>query len=139
MSTDNKLSSFLFKSAGVPRYGRFLDLSSLRHKLVSSNVANVSTPGYQNQDIKFEEELAKSSGTSHRLSGVITHAAHIPLGEHPDKMPKVQRDKVASEDLNSVDIDREVPKMVQNELEYTVAAKLLQQKFEGLRKAITSK
>ena len=136
---ENKLASFLFTSSGVPRYGRFLDLSSLRHKLVSSNVANVSTPAYQSQDINFDEELARSSGESKHLSGVITNPSHIPLGQHPDKMPKVERTKVAGTDLNSVDIDREVPKMAQNELEFTIAAKLLQKKFEGLRRAITSK
>lgn len=139
MSMDNKLTNFLFQSSGVPRYGRYLDLSSLRHKLVSSNVANVSTPGYKAEDINFEEELAKSSGQTQRLAGVLTHANHIPLGQHPDKLPTVERAKIGANDLNSVDIDREVPKMAQNELEYTVAAKLLQKKFEGLHKVITSK
>lgn len=136
---DNKLASFLFQSAGVNRYQRFLDLSSLRHKLVSSNVANVSTPSYKNLDIDFKEELAKSNGQTGRLAGLVTDTRHIPLGQHPDRMPTVNHDKVEKGDLNSVDIDREVPKMVQNELEFTTAARLLQKKFEGIRKAITSR
>ncbi|MEW5796533.1 MAG: flagellar basal body rod protein FlgB [Candidatus Zixiibacteriota bacterium] len=136
---ESKLASFLFSASGVPRYRRFLDLSSLRHKLISSNVANVSTPGYRNQDIEFDEELAKSSGQSKHLVGVLTDTAHIPLGRHPERMPKVERTKVEDTDLNSVDIDREVPKMAQNELEFTVAARLLQKKFEALRRAIVSK
>jgi flagellar basal-body rod protein FlgB len=54
-------------------------------------------------------------------------------------MPVVNHEKVTSGDLNSVDIDREVPRMAQNELEFTTAARLLQKKFDGMRKAITSK
>jgi len=136
---ENKLASFLFESAGVNRYRRFLDLSSLQHKLVSSNVANVSTPGYRSLDIDFKGELAKSSGQTNRLAGTLTDVNHIPLGQHPEKMPVVNHAKVAKGDLNSVDIDREVPKMAQNELEFTTAARLLQKKFDGMRKAITSR
>lgn len=135
---DNKLSSFLFEAAGVSRYRRFLDLTSLRHKLVSSNVANVSTPGYRSQDIDFKQELARSAAQTSRLAGTLTDRNHIPLGEHAERMPKVERTRVKDGDLNSVDIDREVPKMAQNELEFTIAARLLQKKFEGLRKAIVS-
>jgi flagellar basal-body rod protein FlgB len=136
---ENKLASFLFETAGVNRFRRFLDLSSLQHKLVSSNMANVSTPGYRNKEIDFKGELAKSSGQSNRLVGTLTDANHIPLGQHPERMPVVNHEKVASGDLNSVDIDREVPRMAQNELEFTTAARLLQKKFEGMRKAITSR
>jgi flagellar basal-body rod protein FlgB len=136
---ENKLASFLFESAGVNRYRRFLDLSSLQHKLVSSNMANVSTPGYRNMGIDFKGELAKSTGQTNRLAGTMTDTNHIPLGQHPEKMPVVNHEKVASGDLNSVDIDREVPRMAQNELEFTTAAKLLQKKFDGMRKAITSR
>jgi flagellar basal-body rod protein FlgB len=136
---ENKLASFLFEAAGVNRCGRFLDLSSLQHKLVSSNVANVSTPGYRSMGIDFKGELAKSTGQNNRLAGTLTDTKHIPLGQHPERMPVVNHEKVTSGDLNSVDIDREVPRMAQNELEFTTAARLLQKKFDGMRKAITSK
>lgn len=135
---ESKLSDFLFKATGVNRYRQFLDLASVRHKLIAGNVANVSTPGFQSQDIDFKTELARLANTSSEISGTVTHANHIPLGQHPDRVPEVDRTKVARGDLNSVDIDIEVPKMAQNELEFTVGAKLLQMKFDGLKKAITS-
>jgi len=139
MIMESKLASFLFQSTGVGRYRRFLDLTSLRHKLISSNVANVSTPAYQARDIDFKAELAKSVQRTGDLVGITTHAGHIPLGQHPERMPRIERTKVSGDDLNSVDIDREIPKMAQNELEFTIGARLLQKKFEGLRKAIVSK
>lgn len=136
---DSKLSSFLFKATGVGRVRQFLDLASLRHKLISGNVANVSTPGYQSQDIDFKAELAKSSQKSSSIAGTVTHQGHIPLGQHANRMPQIHSTKVTRGDLNSVDIDLEVPKMVQNELEFSIGAKLLQMKFQGLRKVITSR
>ena len=136
---DSKLSNFLFKATGVSQCRQFLDLASLRHKLISGNVANVSTPGYKTQDIDFKSELAKSSQNTNSIVGAVTHRGHIPFGQHPERLPEINSTKVARGDLNSVDIDREIPKMAQNELEFTIGAKLLQMKFEGLRKAIISK
>ena len=136
---ETKLANFLFQATGVNRYRKFLDLTSLRHKLISSNVANVSTPGYQAQDIDFKSELAKLAQKTNNLVGMTTHSRHIPLGQHPERIPKIERTRVDGSNLNSVDIDLEIPKMAQNELEFTIAARLLQKKFEGLRKAIVSK
>ena len=136
---ESKLSNFLFKATGVDRARQFLDLSSLRHKLIAGNVANVSTPGYQSQDIDFKSELAKLSNQTSSISGSVTHQSHIPLGQHPGRLPEINGTKVTRGDLNSVDIDIEVPKMAQNELEFTVGARLLQMKFEGLRKVIVSR
>lgn len=135
----NKLTSFLFDKSGVPAFGKFLNLTSLRHKLISGNVANVSTPGYRAQDVDFRAELAKISGMSSHLPGLTTHPRHIPTGQHPGKEPDVDRRKVAAGDMNSVDIDQEISRMAQNELLFTIGARLLQLKFEGFRKAITSK
>jgi flagellar basal-body rod protein FlgB len=35
----------------------YLNLLSVRQKLVASNIANVDTPGYQTQDIDFQREF----------------------------------------------------------------------------------
>ena len=136
---ENKLANYLFESTGVDRARKFLDVSSMRHKLISGNVANVSTPGYEAQDIDFKAELAKQSGQGAGLAGMTTHSNHIPLGQHEGRPPEIQRARVAADDMNSVDIDREVPKMAQNELQYTVVARLLQRKFDHLNQIITSK
>lgn len=136
---DNKLAHFLFTKAQVPQYRTFLNLSSVRQKLTSSNVANVSTPGYEARDIDFDKEFARATGDSRHLAGKITNVRHIPLGEHTERAPEVEITRVQSGDMNSVDIDQEMTRMAENELRYTVAARLLAKKFQGLRNAITSK
>lgn len=134
-----KIADFLFKSTGVNKFEAYLDVSSFRHKLVSSNVANVATPGYRRRDIDFQNEYTRLNGQSNRVAGELTHSNHIPLGQHKDREPEIDETRPKPDELNSVDIDREVSQMAQNELQFTVAARLLQKKFEGLRRAITGR
>ena len=136
---ENKIANFLFTKVGMPKFENFLNLSSLRHKLTAGNIANASSPGYKSQSIDFNDELTKASENTRHISGYITNASHIPLGHHINKAPEINQAKIAEGDMNSVDIDNEIAEMAQNELEFTIAAKLVQRKFQGLRKAITSK
>ena len=139
MAVENKLTDFVFNKMGVPTMRKYLDLAAYRHKLVSGNIANVSTPGYREKDIDFQAEFTKATGKTHHLEGAVTNAGHIPLGATPTRPPKVNQEKVQDGSMNSVDIDREVSTMAQNELLYTIGAKMLQRKFEGIKTAITSK
>lgn len=136
---DNKISQFIFEKVGIPKAKQYLNLSSLRHKLVSSNIANVSTPGYRSKDINFESEFQKLTNNSSHLAGTMTNENHIPTGQNDKRPPKIQQAKIEQGEMNSVDIDQEIPTLAQNELRYTIAATLLQRKFEGLRKVIQSK
>lgn len=135
----DKISGMLFAKTGVERLGKYLDLASLRHRLVSGNIANSATPGYKSRDIDFQKEFNKQMNSGNQLSGKLTQPGHIPLGRHTDRPPKLQQKKVIDGDLNSVDIDKEVTTMAQNEILFTIGAKLMKQKFDGLRKAITSR
>ncbi|HWR83004.1 MAG TPA: flagellar basal body rod protein FlgB [Candidatus Deferrimicrobium sp.] len=135
----NKLTEFVFERIGVPSYNKYLNLASFRHKLVSGNVANAATPEFRRRDIDFQGEFAKATGQSERLKGVLTDEKHIPLGSHPDSAPDVKKTPVPEGDLNSVDIDQEVATLSKNELLYSIGARLLQRKFDGVRNAITSK
>ncbi len=134
-----KIADYLFKGTGVHKFEAYLDVSAFRHKLVSSNVANVSTPGYSRRDIDFQAEYSRLTGQTTRVAGEITDSRHIPLGQHREREPEIDETRPKPDELNAVDIDQEVSQMAQNELQFTVAARLLQKKFEGLRRAITGR
>ncbi len=136
---ENKIAQFLFNQSGIPNFKKFLDLSSFRHKLIGGNVANSSTPGYKSQDINFHEEFNRMTKNGNRLAGAVTHQGHIPTGSHEARAPKPDAVKVKEGDLNSVDIDKEISNLAQNELIFTVGATLLQRRFEGIKKVISSK
>ena len=136
---DSKLTKFLFDRVNIPNIQKYLDLSSLRHRITAGNVSNAATPGYKARSIDFKSEFQKVTGQNNRLAGTVTHRSHIPLGNHKDRPPKIEQAKITGGEVNSVDIDKEMAGLAQNELRFTIAAKLLQLKFAGLRKAITSK
>lgn len=136
---ENKITQFIFNKVGIPKSQKYLDLASLKHKLISGNVANVSTPGYKAKSFDFHNEFQKVSGAGSSLRGVTTNPNHIPTGQHEAKPPKVHAEKVQFDEMNSVDIDKEISSLAQNELLFEIGATLLQRKFEGLRKVIQSK
>ena len=41
--------------------GKFLDVTVFRHTVITSNLANVDTPGYRTRDINFRQELFRRS------------------------------------------------------------------------------
>lgn len=136
---DNKISQFVFEKMGVPAYRTYLNLAAFKQKLVSGNIANVSTPGYEAKQMDFQKEFEQAADKGSGIAGAVTNERHIPLGRHPEKPPRVYTSRVEGSQLNSVDIDKEVTSMAQNELRFTIAARVLKNKFDGMRKAITSK
>ncbi len=136
---ENKIAQFLFSRTGIPDFEKYLDLSSFRHKLIGGNIANSSTPGYKSRDISFHEEYNRMTKNTNQVAGALTHEAHIPTGNHEAKAPKADEVRVKDGDLNSVDIDEEISDLAQNELMFTISASLLQRRFEGIRKVISSK
>ncbi len=135
----SKLNDFLFVRNGVPKLENYINLTAFRHKMRAGNVANAATPGFKSKDISFQKEFDKLNNNSSHLAGMITNSNHIPLGRNSNHGPKIVETKVQAGEINSVDIDKEIAEMAQNEVLFTVGARLLQKKFEGIRKAIISK
>ena len=135
----SKLNDFLFVRTGVPKLESYINPTAFRHKMKAGNVANAATPGFKSKDINFQKEFEKLNNGSSHLQGLTTHSSHIPLGSSSSRGPKVESAKVQAGDINSVDIDKEIAEMAQNELLFSVGARLMQKKFEGIRKVITSK
>ena len=135
----NTISKFLFERVGIPKVQTYLDLGGVRQKLISGNIANVATPGFKSADIDFEKEFSRLTGNTNRLEGTITNPAHIPTGNSAKRPPRVETAAIKDGDLNSVNMDQQVASMAENEITYTVGARLLKQRLDGLRKVITSK
>ena len=110
---------------GTDLLSQMLDASSLRHRVIAQNIANVNTPGYKRLEVAFEEELGKLLGRGSAASGA---------------MPTVHEgDGVERVDGNTVDIDREVGDLNKNGLLYQAAAQILASRFGSLRAAISGR
>ena len=127
----------MFDQAHLEHLKRALTVYAGRHRVVSNNIANVETPGYRAQELRFEELLDGSKG---RLAGARTHEAHLPVGRRgiEDAAEQVrEQDAGFDNGTNDVDIDREMTELATNDLSYRLATRLLSMKYKMLRGAIT--
>jgi flagellar basal-body rod protein FlgB len=132
----NVIKSSIWDQTGVDKFGKFLDMAALRHKLISGNIANVSTPGYASQDINFKTEMQQALGSGPMLAMTATDSRHITNTGAEHKVKVIEHGPETDEDLNGVDIDTEITNMAVNQMEYSIGAKLLQKKMDALRTAI---
>lgn len=100
---------------------KFLDVTSQRHKLVVSNMANVDTPGYQTKDIDFRGELQRA---------VADGSAYF--------MPVVRsvQGLLQRPDGNNVSLDREGLLMAETQMQFSLGVQLLRHEFQNLLSTI---
>ena len=127
-------------SGTISTVEKVLDLRSLKHNLIVSNIANVDTPRYKGFDMIIEEEIEKTTGTNNTVNLTRTQDGHLPgrkisvgnvESKFVDKLPLSVRG-----DGNTVDIDKEMADMAENNLMYNTLAQILSKKFTGLKTAI---
>jgi flagellar basal-body rod protein FlgB len=125
------LSNFgIFDKTALTALRSMMDFSALRQRAYSANVANASTPGYQRQDVKFADELRKSS--ANKLSIRATHPGHIGSARPKSEAPAITRDSAEP----SVDLEKETVALAQNQLRFSAAAKLAALRIQSLRSCI---
>ena len=118
-----------------------LDFQSERHNILSTNVANVDTPGYKGHDLRFADELKRAIGTEGTISLKKTDEKHLPveMGKLKEVEPRLvtSNDSPPRLDGNTVDLDKEMTKLAENSLYYNVTAQIVSKKMRGLITAIS--
>jgi flagellar basal-body rod protein FlgB len=109
-------------SVQVDLLGRYLDLAAKRQSLITSNIANVDTPGYHTKDIDFQGELQRA------LQG----------DQEPETEPFVHEvpGLVTRPDGNNVSVDREGLLLSEVQMQFGIAEQLMKSQFKNLRLAI---
>jgi flagellar basal-body rod protein FlgB len=135
----------LFENTRIPILSKALDAYSLRHQVISANIANIGTPGYKSQSVQFENALstAMSAGV---VTGEITNERHMGIGIHstaPDgpisvveNNPGVLNDDELKSGINDVDVDTEMAELAKNQIRFKYASRLLSDSFRGIQKSI---
>ena len=133
------LDRVIFNKTKIPALNAVLDVTQLRQRVISNNIANVSTQGYRKQDLRFQEYL-NSFVEKPQVEGTLTDPRHMPVPK-PVQAPEVYEPETGLNDtgLNNVDIDKEMTDLAENHLHFNVGARLLSGGFDGLRKAITGR
>lgn len=116
-----------------------LDLRSQKQTILSSNIANAETPGYQAKAIDFETQLSRALSLG-KQQLKRTHSRHLGAGPIVESVrPEIYNDpnNVVREDGNTVDRDAEMVKLAENQLMYNASTEAIRKKFALLKYAIT--
>ena len=105
---------------------RALAAASLRHEVLSNNIANVNTPYFRRSYVRFEDLLKKELGLENDplMKPVRTHDRHLPLPFRGKARAAIEQESTTNMrvDGNNVDIDREMAEIAKNQLYYSVLA-----------------
>lgn len=117
-----------------------LDFQSERQLLISSNISNIDTPGYQARDIDFKGALKAALGTGDDLALRSTHKGHI--GPNKDAIRGLQVDPFnetdpAKSNGNNVNIDKEMMKLAENQISYNAIIQTIAKRHSTVMVAIT--
>lgn len=113
----------MFSSKNSIRNESLLQILELRHRIIADNIANADTPGYKVKSVVFQEELEKMINRDDEESVRLkrTHDKHLPHGTESSAIPyKVveHNHTVMNNNLNNVDIDKEMANLASNQLSY---------------------
>lgn len=104
---------------------------AMRHGAIASNIANVDTPGYKAVDVTFKAALESATG---RMA--VTNRRHMEPAGFSAMMDVVELGGDARRDGNNVNIDHEMVKLAENQLEYRFLSRRLKAKFDKIKEAI---
>ena len=114
-----------------------LELRALRHRVLSSNIANADTPHYKARDIDFATAL--SAARSESLGLARTSARHLAGSGAGSAAGGVVRYRVPTQpslDGNTVETDVEQAAFADNAIRYRASLEFLDAAIRKLRYAI---
>jgi flagellar basal-body rod protein FlgB len=116
--------------------------AELRQKVIADNVANVDTPYFKRSEVVFEDLLEQSMGGNEtpQLPLRRTNARHLAIGGMNVNDPSAQIVKdatsVMNNNVNNVDIDREMSLLAKNQLRYNALIQQTNHEIRMMRTAI---
>ncbi|MFU0826628.1 MAG: Flagellar basal body rod protein FlgB [Lachnoclostridium sp.] len=112
------------------------DASWLRQKLISNNIANVSTPNYKRKDIEFQTYLARELQGSGTLDQRV---ANVNLDSLKASVYTDNSNLSYRLDGNNVDIDTESAMEAENQIRYYALIDLMSQEFSRIKTVLNDK
>ncbi len=130
----------LFKDR-LPLMNRALDAYAVRNRTTAKNIANVNSPHYRPENVKFEEFFQNQEVVVKGESS--DGGVSIPLGkvEYEDVEGEVQNAPVPKPEIyfsgeTHVNIDREMSKMAENQIRFRFGSLMVNKFFRGMSSSI---
>ncbi|MBI2061344.1 MAG: flagellar basal body rod protein FlgB [Nitrospirae bacterium] len=119
---------------------KVMDFRTLQHNLISANLANAETPNYKAVHVDFEGLLREAMRKEGTLRMKMTDQKHFSgfqsdlAGVQPQHL--VEAPPTSGNDYNSVDAEREMTRMAENQMMYQTAAEILRGRINTIRTVI---
>lgn len=139
----------LLNSDSTPTLRAVARFASARHRLILGNIANISTPGYQTQDVSvrgFQRELAKAverrraGGDGDAPGGELdlksTDEFRVSDSGDIALIPQKTGGNVLFHDRNNRDLERLMQDLTENATMFRLATDLLRSRTAMLESAI---
>lgn len=131
---------------GIFNFSDRLQMATLDHRLkrsevIASNIANSETPGFRAIGYDFEDQLQSLAALDKSLPMKTTNSTHLK-NSFTRADGKVTPDiymrptESVGEDGNTVDVDKEMVQMSENQLLYRSAVEMISRKIGVLKYAI---
>jgi flagellar basal-body rod protein FlgB len=135
-----RLKVGLFQDATIEAMENYMTRLSKRQQVVSSNLANIDTPGYKTKDISFHatmEELSSgpASGPRGSRSDRLETWSFLPAEPEVFEVAGLPM----RPDQNNVNLDQELLKLGQTSGGYTMMTLLLRNKLRMIASSINER
>ncbi|MCK4257431.1 MAG: flagellar basal body rod protein FlgB [Halanaerobiales bacterium] len=124
--------------------GTGLDGSALRQKILANNLANVDTPNFKGQDVKFYSQLKSNMNEPFSLDSLSlakTNSHHLAgTGYGSDFNGGFQVSQTSGQvraDGNNVNVDVEMAKMAENTIYYNTLVSTVAAKYKKISQVIS--
>ena len=125
------MSDSLFTDSATRAAKLALDGLSLRQQVISRNLANIDTPGYQAETVNFESTLKRALENDGSLPMQVTNAVHLASPSEANTGFSVSLRPGGSfrADQNNVDVDVEMTDMSEAGIQYQAVSQAISQKL----------
>jgi len=120
----------------IAYYSKVLDILADRHRILASNIANLSTPGYRTKDINFQDVLGQViAAKEEAFTQGATNNIQEELKDINFEVGEINPANVNPQ-ANDVDIDKEMVKLTTNTLMYKAYVQVMLMELKHINLAI---
>jgi flagellar basal-body rod protein FlgB len=136
----------MFDSGAMPVLTRMIQFTQARHRVLTDNIANLSTPYYEGRDldpVSFQEALREATDRRRKSGDPMTSPLRI---EDTDELkftpggieakPRQAHQGILYHDRNDRDLERVMQSLAENTMAHNVAIELLRSEYGTLSTAI---
>ena len=130
----------ILNDPGLRAISMSLDGLSLRQRVTANNIANIDTPGYKAQHVKFETQLrlALRSVDDRGFAMQTTDPDHLGTAEieRASILTVESKDSDMRNDANNVDMDLEMASLAETSVRYQALTQLAGARFALIKSIV---